>query len=91
MVDEHVDHLAKAREALQGAESELANRRYNNAANRAYYACFHAAIAALIDADIRSSERWEHDFVQARFAVCSFEIGNYTHPISAIICPTILI
>lgn len=31
--------LAKALESLQGAESELANKRYNNAANRAYYAC----------------------------------------------------
>src|SRR5205823_6359850 len=48
------DHIAefgnrpdKALESLAGAESELANGRYNNAANRAYYACFQAAIAAL--------------------------------------------
>ena len=38
--------LSKARESLEGATSELVNGRYNNAANRAYYACFQAAIAA---------------------------------------------
>lgn len=30
-------YLAKALEALAGAESELVNHRYNNVANRAYY------------------------------------------------------
>jgi uncharacterized protein (UPF0332 family) len=39
--------MAKALECLAGAESELANKRYNNCANRAYYACFQAAIDAL--------------------------------------------
>ena len=66
-MDVRNEFLAKARESLQGAESELVNRRYNNAANRAYYACFHAAIAALLAAGIHD-ERWEHDFVQARFS-----------------------
>lgn len=69
MRDERGDFLAKAREALAGAESEFANRRYNNAANRAYYACFFAAIVALLDAGIRPhGDRWAHDFVAAQFA-----------------------
>jgi len=40
-------YLAKAEESLVGAASELAHGRYNNSVNRAYYACFQAAIAAL--------------------------------------------
>lgn len=67
MADTRREFLDKAREALLGAESELANRRYNNAANRAYYACFLAAIAALMHDGIRA-EKWEHKFVQAQFA-----------------------
>lgn len=62
--------LDKAQESLAGAESELANHRYNNAANRCYYACFQAAIAALLQAGIRppgGSAEWGHAFVQARF------------------------
>lgn len=64
-------YLEKAIESLAGAESECANRRYNNCANRCYYAMFQAAIAALIAAGIRPTgdrDRWEHAFVQARFA-----------------------
>lgn len=64
-------YLEKAIESLAGAERECANRRYNNCANRCYYAMFQAAIAALIAAGIRptgDSDRWEHAFVQARFA-----------------------
>jgi uncharacterized protein (UPF0332 family) len=60
-------YLTKASECLAGARSELANARYNNAANRAYYAAYNAAIVALIRAG-RSSRRWDHDEVQAIFA-----------------------
>lgn len=67
MIEQAQDFLNKARESLQGAESELVNRRYNNAANRAYYACFHAAIAALLHAGVRA-ESWEHKFVQGQFS-----------------------
>lgn len=62
--------LARAREALSGAESEFVNKRYNNVANRAYYACFQAAIAALDRAQIRPSRGtidWSHEFVQGQF------------------------
>ena len=64
-------YLRKAEESLAGAESELANRRYNNCANRAYYACFQAAVAALVRAGVRPRDprgQWGHEFVQARFA-----------------------
>jgi uncharacterized protein (UPF0332 family) len=62
--------LAKAEESLAGAESEFANKRYNNSANRCYYACFQAAIAALLQAGIQPKgqhRQWGHDFVQAEF------------------------
>lgn len=63
--------LAKAERSLAGAESEFVNQRYDNAVNRAYYACFQAAIAALLDAGITPTTRrgqWRHDFVQTAFA-----------------------
>lgn len=61
--------FAKAEECLAGAESEFVNGRYNNAANRCYYACFHAAIAALAREGIESKgSHWSHAFVQAQFA-----------------------
>lgn len=62
--------LAKAVESLAGAESEYANGRYNNCANRCYYACFQAAVAALTGAGVRPTRepsRWGHAFVQAQF------------------------
>ncbi len=60
--------LEKALESLAGAESEFANERYNNTANRAYYAVFHAAIAALQGAGIRPvGGEWGHEFVPGQF------------------------
>jgi uncharacterized protein (UPF0332 family) len=64
-------YLDKARESLAGAESEYANRRYNNCANRCYYACFQAAIAALARIGVRPRApggEWGHAFVQREFA-----------------------
>jgi uncharacterized protein (UPF0332 family) len=63
-------YLIKASASLAGAESEYANGRYDNCANRCYYAVFQAAIAALIAADVtaqRSGRTWDHGFVQAEF------------------------
>jgi HEPN domain len=62
--------LQKALESLDGAESEYVNDRYNNCANRAYYACFQAALYALKQAGVRSPGsrvEWGHDLVQAQF------------------------
>ncbi len=62
-------YFYKAQESLAGAESEFANGRYNNRANRSYYACFQAAIVALGRAGIApEGGSWGHGFVQARFA-----------------------
>src|SRR5262245_49935272 len=63
-------YLAKAEESLLGAASELAQGRYNNSVNRAYYACFQAAIAALQHASISprgGPSGWAHAYVQAEF------------------------
>jgi uncharacterized protein (UPF0332 family) len=68
MFDPAALYRDKARESLAGAESELDARRYNNAAKLAYFACFQAAVAALIQAGSRRSgadAEWKHDFVQA--------------------------
>jgi uncharacterized protein (UPF0332 family) len=63
--------LDKAAESLAGAEAEFAAGRFNNCANRCYYACFQAAIVALARASIRpaggANARWGHSFVQAQF------------------------
>lgn len=64
------EYFSKAEESLAGAQSEFINARYNNCANRCYYACFQAAIAALIRAGIvplGPIKNWGHDFVQAQF------------------------
>ncbi len=70
MVDEGQLYLQKAQESLAGAESEYVNGRYNNCADRTYYACFRAAICALSRAGFGprgARSQWGHDFVQAEF------------------------
>ncbi len=70
MLDEAAVYRAKAEESLAGAEAEFANGRYNNCANRAYYACFQAAVAALIRAGVRPTTgggKWDHKIVQSQF------------------------
>ena len=64
------DYLVKAQENLAGAESELTHSRTNSCARSAYYACFHAAIAALLHAGLTAPDPargWGHDWVQASF------------------------
>ena len=64
--------LDKAIAALEGAESELRAGRFENVANRCYYACFQAAIAALEAEGVRPSSgakgRCTHEGVQEQFA-----------------------
>lgn len=70
MIDREPLFLAKALESLAGAESEFANGRYHNCANRCYYACFQAAISALQRAGIapgRASGEWSHAYVPGQF------------------------
>jgi uncharacterized protein (UPF0332 family) len=67
-VDGATAFLSKATESLAGAGAELAAGRYNNYANRCYYACFQAAIAALLHAGVRArSSTWGHGYVQSQF------------------------
>ena len=64
------DYLAKAQENLTSCESEWAHQRYNSCVRSAYYACFHAAIVALMQASVMpmaSETLWSHDRVQAQF------------------------
>jgi len=64
------DYLAKAHENLASAEGELQHGRTNSCARSAYYACFHAAIAALLQAGLTPPEPargWGHDRVHASF------------------------
>jgi uncharacterized protein (UPF0332 family) len=60
-------YLTKATESLLTAESEFVNGRYNSCANRCYYSCFQAAIAARLREGIRARGQWSHEFVQAQF------------------------
>jgi uncharacterized protein (UPF0332 family) len=64
------EFLEKAEESFAGAESEFVNSRYNNCANRCYYAVFQAAIYALAQAGITPPSReaeWGHEFVRSHF------------------------
>src|SRR5579871_4433269 len=66
--DERAAFWAKATENLASARSEYINGRYNASANRSYYASFHAAIVALLDAGLPARAGvWGHDYVQAQF------------------------
>ncbi len=71
MLDLATLYLDKAFESLAGAESEFVNGRFNNCANRCYYACFQAAITALMRAGVTPpgglQADWGHGFVQAEF------------------------
>ncbi len=63
-------YLSKALASVAGADLELANQFFNNAVNRAYYACYQAAVAALVAEGIEPELEnfWPHDVVHAEFA-----------------------
>jgi uncharacterized protein (UPF0332 family) len=61
--------LAKARESLASAEADLSGARFNSATNRAYYSAFQAAVAILMENDIRPrGDEWDHRFVISQFS-----------------------
>jgi uncharacterized protein (UPF0332 family) len=62
-----LEFLTKAQENLLDAEEALERGRYNVSANRAYYAAFQAAIAALAHEHI-THEKNPHSWVQAQFS-----------------------
>ncbi len=61
------DFLEKANENLEAARLLFDAGLHNASANRAYYAAFHAAIAALSDASIKTDNK-KHANVQAQFS-----------------------
>lgn len=69
MIERTALFSGKSAESLAGAEREFADGRYNNCANRCYYAAFQAAILALLRAGIRpdGTGRWSHTSVPAQF------------------------
>lgn len=69
-VDEGRIYIEKALESLASARADFAARRFNSCANRSYFACFQAAVAALVAASIRPADpkgEWSHEFVQSQF------------------------
>ena len=52
-------YLWKALASLAGAELELASDFFNNAVNRAYYACYQAAVAALVADGVSGASRFK--------------------------------
>jgi uncharacterized protein (UPF0332 family) len=68
-VTEAERYLRKARESLASAKADARARRYNSAANRAYYAAFQAAVAALIFYRVRGADtEWQHRLVSDEFS-----------------------
>lgn len=63
-----LEFLAKAKENLAVAEWTVENEHYNASANRAYYAAFQAALAALANASIIQTSRISHSAAQSLFA-----------------------
>ncbi|HET9476122.1 MAG TPA: HEPN domain-containing protein [Dehalococcoidia bacterium] len=62
-------YIAKARESLASAESELSARRFSSSGSRAYYAAFQAAVALLIENGIKPrGNSWEHKHVLSEFS-----------------------
>lgn len=79
-MDDAPVYLAKASESLTTPESELVQGRYNSCANRCYYACFQAAVVALLRDGIRAKGgRWSHTYVQSQFAGHSSTVGIGFH------------
>ena len=70
MLEQVGTFLDKARESVTGARVEYEGGRYNNSANRSYYAVFQAGIHALIMDGVRRQSggtEWGHAFVEAQF------------------------
>jgi len=60
-------YLEKAQSNLRVAEMAYNAGEYDSAASRAYYAVFHAEIAALLKLTDFRPARWGHERVQAEF------------------------
>ena len=89
MIEQRGTYLTKAQESVTGARAELEAGRFNNAANRSYYAVFQAGIHALIMEGIRlpgGGTEWSHSFVEAQFVG---QLINRRHIYETILRPVI--
>jgi hypothetical protein len=71
MIDQDGTFLMKAQESVTGARAEFEAGRFNNSANRSYYAVFQAGIHALISERVSlpgGGSEWSHPFVDAQFS-----------------------
>lgn len=60
--------LDKALEAVEAARLLASQSCLNSAANRSYYAVFHAARAALVSAGLAGPhQKWSHEAIQGQF------------------------
>ncbi len=65
---DYTEFKHKARQNLRVAEWCYQEGHYDACCNRAYYAMYHAAIAALADEDVMPSySRLDHGWVQSQF------------------------
>jgi uncharacterized protein len=63
------EFLTKSQENLRAAKLLLDDESYNASANRAYYAAFQAAVAALASEGIeKRGEKISHEWVQSQFS-----------------------
>ncbi len=65
-------YLEKSKESLASAKDDLAKKRFNSCANRAYYACYQAAVALLLKYNVTPAgekELRKHGAVQSQIAV----------------------
>ena len=60
-------YLIKARNNLRTAQQAYEQGDFDSCVSRAYFAVFHAEIAALVQLTSFRQERWGHDRVQAEF------------------------
>lgn len=68
MPDDAAAFLLKAHEGVLAADAAFAAGWYTVCARTAYFAAFHAAIAALLHEGVRDrNDRWDHAWVQAAF------------------------
>jgi len=64
-------YLLKLEESLASAKDDLAKKRFNSCANRAYYACYQAAVALSIKHNLTPTSGKEirkHEAVQSQIA-----------------------
>src|SRR3954453_20120231 len=88
VIDPNRAFLDRALESAAGARIEYEGGRFNNAANRSYYAYFQAAIYALQMEGFQPFRGdWGHEFVQAQF---NGQLINRRHRYSSDLRATLL-